>query len=137
MEEQSVTSQTAGFLYRLLLLWTGRESPFQSRMEPVFMCHQILHSGRAPGSQSLCPPGMSTYLVVEHHCPVHLLRVLFIIPCCFHHVLWQAEKSQVHQLVIQVVVLCPKPRCTFREDLNSGCSPEPFHPQRPMLKSQA
>lgn len=44
-------------------------------------------------------------LVVEHHCSVHVAAFLFIIASSLHHVLWVTEQSQVHQLVIQTVLL--------------------------------
>lgn len=44
-------------------------------------------------------------LVVECHSSVHMHPFLFIVRGSLHHVLWIAEQGQVHQLVIQTVLL--------------------------------
>lgn len=44
-------------------------------------------------------------LVVERHSSVHMRAFLFIVAGRLHHVLWVTEQSQVHQLVVQTVLL--------------------------------
>lgn len=44
-------------------------------------------------------------LVVESHSSVHMGAFLLVVTGCLHHVLWVTEQSQVHQLVIQAILL--------------------------------
>lgn len=44
-------------------------------------------------------------LVIKCDSSVHVGAFFLIITCSLHHVLWVAEQSQVHQLVIQAVLL--------------------------------
>lgn len=44
-------------------------------------------------------------LVVECDSSVHMGAFLLVVTGCLHHVLWVTEQSQVHQLVIQTVLL--------------------------------
>lgn len=41
----------------------------------------------------------------ERHSSVHVGSLLFVVAGSLHHVLWVTEQSQVHQLVIQAVLL--------------------------------
>lgn len=44
-------------------------------------------------------------LVVERDSSVHMGAFLLVVTGSLHHVLWVAEQSQVHQLVVQTVLL--------------------------------
>lgn len=44
-------------------------------------------------------------LVVECNSSVHMGAFLLIVTGSLHHVLWVTEQSQVHQLVIQTILL--------------------------------
>lgn len=43
--------------------------------------------------------------MVELHSSVHVGAFLLIVTGSLHHVLWVAEQSQVHQLVVQTSLL--------------------------------
>lgn len=43
--------------------------------------------------------------MVERNSSVHVGAFLLVVTRSLHHVLWVAEQSQVHQLVVQAILL--------------------------------
>lgn len=58
--------------------------------------------------------GGGRYLVVKCDSPVHVGSFLLVVTGGFHHVFWVAEQSQVHQLIIQAILLL----CTVHTSTN-------------------
>lgn len=50
--------------------------------------------------------------MVERDSSVHVSAFVFVVTSSLHHVLWITEQSQVHQLVIETVLLGGKKTTT-------------------------
>lgn len=55
--------------------------------------------------QSIHWKGKKTHLVVKRNSTIQMGAFLLVVTRSLHHVLWVTEQGQVHQLVIQAVLL--------------------------------
>lgn len=75
-----------------------------------------------PAGRFWARPGRAgrPHLVVQHDCPVHLLAPLLVVARGLQHVLRGAQQGQVHELVVQAMLLWRHRRGV---DLLEGGSP--------------